>query len=425
MITLRLFPTMLRLSLAVLLILCGLPVAAQETQRVAAVVNDDIISLHDLESRMRLVIVSSNLPDTVETRSRVGPSVLRTLIDERLKIQEAERMKISISATEINAGIAMIERQNNLAPGYFESNLKGSGIDIDTMRQQIRAERSWVRVVRQTLIPDLHIGEEEIDARLATLRDNLGKPEYLVGEIFLAVEDLRHEAEVRQLSERLIEQMKQGAPFSALARQFSQTGAAGGDLGWVSDGMLDETLMVALRQLDKGGVTPPIRTIDGYHILLLRDKRIAGEGPSNKAPIFDLLVIQIPDLPSSTRAERDDQVKLLREASGIGQNCDDYEKQIKGLVPSAEVSRSRKVNSDEIPAEIHTLIANLKSGQISEPIQDPDGRRLFAVCGRTDPTGGLPSRDDIRTRIEDEQLQNMARRYLRDLRRAAFIEIRI
>jgi peptidyl-prolyl cis-trans isomerase SurA len=425
MMTLRLLQTMLHRPLAVLLILCSVPVAAQETQRVAAVVNDDMISLHDLESRMRLVIITSNLPDTVESRSRVGPSVLRSLIDDRLKIQEAERLKISISTAEINAGIATIERQNNMSAGYFETYLKKNGIDIDTMRQQIRAERSWVRVVRQELIPDVHIGEAEIDARLAALRANLGKPEYLVAEIFLAVEDLRHEAEVRQLGDRLIEQMKQGAPFSALARQFSQTGSAGGDLGWVSDGMLDDDLMGALRKLDKGNVTPPIRTIDGYHILFLRDKRIAGEGISNRAPIFDLLLIQIPDLPSSTSAERDEQLKRLRDMSGAGKNCDDFEKQIKDLVPSAEVSRTPKVNGAEIPPDIQSVIADLKPGQISEPLQDPNARRLFAVCGRTDPTGGLPSRDDIRSRIENEQLENMARRYLRDLRRGAFIEIRI
>ena len=170
--------------LAALALLGALPaaLAAQETQRVAAVVNEDMISLHDLENRLRVALLSSNLPDTMESRSRVAPQVLRRLIDERLQIQEAERVKIAISAGEIANGMANIERQNNMPRGAFEPFLKSRGIDPETIRQQVRAEISWARVVRRELLPDLKIGEEEIDARLETVKANLGKPEYLAAK---------------------------------------------------------------------------------------------------------------------------------------------------------------------------------------------------------------------------------------------------
>lgn len=423
MMTLRPSFSILLRSLAILL-LCNVPLAAQETERVAAVVNDDIVSMHDLEQRMRLALVSSNLPDTVESRTRIGPQVLRGLIDDRLKTQEAKRLKITIAPAEIASSIANIERQNNMPAESFEPFLKSKGIELETMRQQISAELSWVRVVRHELVPDLHIGEAEVDARLATLKANLGKPEYLVAEIFLAVEDMKHEAEVRTLAERLIEQLHQGAPFPALARQFSQTGAAGGDLGWVSQGALDDDLMAALSKLDKGNITPPIRTIDGYHILLLRDKRLAGQNEDNE-PLYDIMTIHLPILPGFTEAERATQLKQVRDVVASGKNCDDYERLIKQNVASADYTRNAKVKRSEIPPEISALIADLAPGQLSQPQDQNNDRRLFTVCGRIDPKGGLPSRDDIRTRLEDEQLDIMARRYLRDLRRAAFVEIRV
>jgi peptidyl-prolyl cis-trans isomerase SurA len=407
---------------AVLLALSGVPLHAQEVQRVAAVVNDDIISVLDLEQRIRLGLASTNLPDTVESRSRIAPQVLRGLIDERLKIQEATRLKIAISPPEIANSLNSIERQNNMPPGSLESFLKSRNINIETMREQTRAELAWVRVIRHELMPDLHIGEAEIDQRLSTIKENFGKPEYLVAEIYLAVDDPRRDAEVRSLAERLIDQLRQGAPFPALARQFSQTGAAGGDLGWVSEGMLDTELTKALTHLDRGNVTPPIRTIDGYHIMLLRDKRIAGEGEASE-PLYDILTVQMPILPGSTQAERDAQLTQIRSIFAPKKSCDDEEKEVKQT--AAEFTRNAKVKRSEIPPAISALLNNLPLGQISDPLDESGTRRMFALCGQTEPTGVLPSRDDIRTRLENEQIEILAQRYLRDLRRAAFIEIRI
>jgi peptidyl-prolyl cis-trans isomerase SurA len=419
-------PTFISLirCLAILLLLGPSPrIGAQETQRVAAVVNEEIVSLLDLDQRTRLALLSSNLPDTAETRARLLPAVLRRLIDEHLETQEAARLKIVIPANEIAAGIASIERQNNMPSGTLESLLKERGIDPDTVRQQIRAELAWRDAIRHELVPNLHIGENEIDARLATLKANQGKPEYLAAEIFLAVDSSSRDEEVRTLAERLIDQMRQGAPFSAVARQFSQTGAAGGDLGWVSEGMLDDELMAALAKLDKGQASPPIRTVDGYHILLLRDKRIAGEETAPSTTV-ELLTIVLSSVPSATAAEREDQLKRLRDALAAGKTCDDYER-LAPRIPSASAFRSGRMALNDVPLDIAPMIKDLQPGAISEPLSGPNNRRLFAVCSRTETKGGLPSREDVRRRLEDEHLETMATGYLRNMRRAAFVEIRM
>jgi len=64
-----------------MLILVGAATAAAQETRIAAVVNDDMISLGDLEARIRLILLSSQLPDNEQVRQRVTPQVLRTLID--------------------------------------------------------------------------------------------------------------------------------------------------------------------------------------------------------------------------------------------------------------------------------------------------------------------------------------------------------
>ena len=397
--------------------------AADEAERVAAVVNDDVISVHDLDQRLKLVILSSNLPDSVETRSRVMPQVIRRLIDEHLELQEAAKQKVEIESGEIVNAVGNIERQNNMPRGSMEKLLRTRGVDPDTLRQQIKADLAWNETVRQELTRDIHVGDDAINTRLANLKSNIGKPEYLAGEIYLAVDGPRNEEQVRGLAERLIEQLRNGAPFQSLAQQFSQNGG-GGQLGWVSEGMLDDELMRALGRLQPNSITPPIRANDGYHILLLMDKRKIGDGMSS-GPSVDLLTIELNSLPSATFPERDAQLKRFQEAMAQYDGCDALEQGSKNT-PSTGYNRVDKVSTQSLPPEVMNLIAKLDIGKLSEPVDMVNSRRFFAVCGRhDDQASGLPSYDDIKRRMEADQLDNLAKRYLRDLHRDAYVDVRI
>jgi peptidyl-prolyl cis-trans isomerase SurA len=397
--------------------------AAEEAERVAAVVNDDVISVHDLDQRLKLVLLSSNLPDTVEARSRVMPQVIRRLIDEHLELQEARKQKVEVESGEIANALGNIERQNNMPHGTMEKLLRSHGVDPETLRQQIKADLAWNETVRQELTRDIHVGDDAINTRLENLKANIGKPEYLAGEIFLAVDGPRNEEQVRSLAERLIEQLRNGAPFQSLAQQFSQNGG-NGQLGWVSEGMLDDELMKALSRLQVNSITPPIRANDGYHILLLLDKRKIGDGMSS-GPSVDLLTIELNSLPSATFAERDAQLQRFKTAMGTITGCDNLEQASKNT-PSTSYNEVDKVPLAQLPPEVNNLIAKLDIGQLSEPLDMVNSRRFFAICGRhADQPNGLPSYDDIKRRMENEQLDNLAKRYLRDLRRNAYVDVRI
>jgi peptidyl-prolyl cis-trans isomerase SurA len=418
-------PTYLLLGVCALALtaITGPSRAADEAERVAAVVNDDVISLHDLDMRLKLVLLSSNLPDTVETRSRVMPQVIQRLITEHLELQEAQKQKVEIESGEITNAVGNIERQNNMPRGAMEKLLRARNVDPDTLRQQIKADLAWNETVRQELTRDIHVGDDAVNTRLDNLKSSIGKPEYLAGEIFLAVDGPRNEEQVRSLAERLIEQMRNGAPFTSLAQQFSQNGG-GGQLGWVSEGMLDDELMRALGRLQVNSITPPIRANDGYHILMLLDKRKIGDGMSS-GPSVDLMTIELNSLPSATFPERDAQLQRFKTEMATVSGCDNLEKASKDT-PSTTYSRVEKVPENGLPPEVVALISKLEIGQLSEPLDMVNSRRFFAVCGRhADQPNGLPSYDDIKRRMENEQLENLARRYLRDLRRNAYVDVRI
>ena len=268
---------------AALLVLALLPVvlapagraSGQEAIGIAAVVNNEAISIPDLVARIDVAIVASRLQASEDLRRQLAPQVLRALIDERLKVQEAERLGVTVSEAEITNARRNVEQRNGIAAGGLDAFLQGQGLSVSTVVDQLRAEILWSKLVRGRLGAAVSVGEGEIDEALAQLEANRGRPEYRAAEIFLAVESSEQESAVRAAAESLYEQLIRGANFDQIASQFSQsaTAAVGGDIGWVLEGELPSEIEAVLARMEPGSIAPPVRTFDGYTIVALIDRR--------------------------------------------------------------------------------------------------------------------------------------------------------
>ena len=250
-------------------------VRGQESVRIAAVVNSEAISIPDLVARIDVAVVASRLQPSEELRRQLAPQVLRSLIDERLKVQEAERLGVTVSDAEMMNARRSVEQRNRVAAGGFDDFVRSRGLDVASVAAQLRAEILWSKLVRGRLGASVSVGEGEIDETLARLEANRGRPEFRVAEIFLAVESIDREDEVRAAATSLYEQLVAGASFPQIARQFSQsaTAAVGGDIGWVIEGQLPSEIEAVLAQLEPGSVAPPVRAFDGYYIVSLIERR--------------------------------------------------------------------------------------------------------------------------------------------------------
>jgi peptidyl-prolyl cis-trans isomerase SurA len=245
---------------------------------IAAVVNDDIITFSEIEDRMRLYMLGAppNLPE--EAKQRVLQQALYRLVDEKLQMQEARALNILVRDIEIAEGFAALAGQNNLEPDQFGEALKSSGINLDTIQEQIRAEIAWGQVVRRKLRPQITISESEIDTEVSRLQHGSGRTEFRLAEIFLAFDGPATEKNARALAEKLAGDIRKGRPFSQTAREFSEApgAATGGDIGWIEEGVLPPALEAAVIPLQPGQLSDPVRTDKGYHLLFLRDRRQKG-----------------------------------------------------------------------------------------------------------------------------------------------------
>jgi len=256
------------------------PYSRASEMGIAVVVNEDAISMADLSDRYRLILASSRIPDGPETRDRLTPQIISALIEEQLKFQEGARNDVEVSQSEINNGFTTIAQQNGLKPEEFRKALQQSGINVGTMERQIRSQIMWSKVVAKRLRPKVNISESDINTVEDRLKNSIGLTEYLASEIYLPVENTSEEAQVRDLARNLAMDMQAGkVPFFRIAQQFSKAPGApqGGDLGWVQEGQLSRELDKVLVGLRPEQISSPIRSLGGYHILLLRETRTITE----------------------------------------------------------------------------------------------------------------------------------------------------
>lgn len=411
---------------AILVLGSGAPASAQSSEivRIAAVVNDEVISMRDFVARLRMVTAMSKLPDSNDVRRRLAPEILRTLIDEKLKLQEAKRLGLTVEEQEIRQAMANLESQNNIPVGQLEAALRQNGINLGALAQQIRASIAWNKVVRQRISPTVRISAEEIQEALERMRANLGQPRYLVSEIFLAVDSPDEENSVRQLAERLAQQIGEGANFGNLAKQFSHaaTAAVGGDMGWMQKGDSEPELEAALGSMKQGQILGPLRTVTGYHILALRDVEII-EAPKPEDITVSIAQVLLRYPAEAKEADIASHKELARTVSETATGCEDMNK-LGTEIGAANTAVLDDVKVGDLSGDLRPLAVSLEIGKASAPLDLKNGIAVIMVCKRDD-ASNLPTPAEIRSRIAMQRLNLRTRRYLRDLRRAAFLDVRV
>jgi peptidyl-prolyl cis-trans isomerase SurA len=395
-------------------------------ESVAAVVNDDIISTFDLAQRMRLLIATSGVQPNEQNLPQFQREALVGLVDEHLQLQELRRVakeqKLDLISTdeEVDAEISDMAQQNNVTKEVFLRQMSAQGIGIETLSQQIRAQASWQRWIRGRYGSRLRIGEDQIKAQLQRVSASAAKPQFQISEVFIDAARVGGMETATNGATQLITQLQQGAPFQAVARQFSasSTAASGGEVGWISSGEMAPEVDAAMEQMRPGQLSKPIVVRDGVYIIYLRDKR-SGAG-ATLVNLKQAAVGLAQDASATDQAAA--QTKLLALRSQI-KGCDDLEAQaakaegiVAGDLGEAEIK-------DLAPA-FRQAAESLEVGQISEPIRTNAGLHLLAVCGKRSSGQEAVGHDQIESRLYGQQLSMIARRYMRDLRNAATIETR-
>lgn len=390
---------------------------------IAAIVNRDAITRYDLDQRIRLIGLGARVADSGDARRRLGEEVLRSMINERLQIQEAVRQGVEVTEKEVRDQIAEIERRNRMEAGGLARVLRQRNIDPRAFEDQVRASLAWNKVIQAKIMPQVRVSDAEVDVVMKRLLANKDKLQYRVQEIFLPADTPAQQARALQTAQFVLGQLRAGANFEIMARQFSQTGTAtqGGDMGFLFEGQMDPEIERAVKQMKSGQIAGPIRSTGGYFIIRLSDRRtISGRNPDVKSIAVAQAAFRLPQKP--TPAQTKETTDKLAQVAAGAKTCDELVKAVREaggtgtLVNDLVLEQQRPV--------VRNIVTPLKVNQISKPGVDGATVAVYMRCS-DDVANKPPEEKDIRDTLQRQKLSAFAERYLKELRRSAYVDIRV
>ncbi|HEV7341390.1 MAG TPA: peptidylprolyl isomerase [Sphingopyxis sp.] len=397
--------------------------AKRNVYRPSATVNGEIITATDIEQRMSLIrIANNNVELPPEELQRLRQQVFSNLIDEKLQIQEAKAADITIDENVVNDQFARLALRFKQTPEQFSAYLVSKGSSAAAVKQQIRGEFAWDRLLSRNIQSTTNVSTDEVESVVQRMNDSKGQDEFHLGEIYLSAPP-ENVAAVTENAQKIIQALQAGGSFAAYARQFSEasTAVVGGDLGWVKPGQLPTSMAEAAVQMQPGQLVGPIQVPGGVSIMLMIDRRQVLTADPRDA-ILSLKQISLDFPAGTTQARASEMAGQFSEATRNIAGCGAADAVAARL--GANVVSRDNVEMRALPAPLQNTLINLQIGQTTQPFGAVnEGISVLVLCGRDMPqTATAPNLEQIEARLLEEKVNKRAQRYLRDLRRDAVIE---
>lgn len=399
--------------------------ADPNVRKATAIVNNVVITGTDVDQRLNMIAAFNKLEKlSASDRDQLRLRILRQLIDETLEIQEAKSNDITIEQAQLENSFARVARNFNRTPDQMRSFLRQIGSSDRSLKRQIEGELAWNRLLQRKVTPNINVSDEEVNAIIQQLQESKGTEEYHLAEIYMSATPERTD-QVVEAMRKIIEQIKQGQSFEALAQTYSEatTRAVGGDLGWIRLNTLPQELQNAATQMQVGQIAGPVQVPGGFSILYLSDKRQVGAADPRSAKLnLRQMTIKFP--AGTTQAQASSRAAEFAKATQAMQGCGAVTKT--AAQTGAEVIDNDSLRIRDLPPALQDIMLKLQVGQATPPFGSVDeGVRVLVLCGRDEAVAeNLPSADQVREQVEEQRVNLRAQRMLRDLRRDALVEYR-
>jgi peptidyl-prolyl cis-trans isomerase SurA len=262
----------------------GPPDEPDMLDRVVAIVNNDAITLTELEESILYYKAENKGEETDDSGLR--RRLLDRLIDSRLQLQEADREKIVVEEPELTEELSgLMKRTPAKTLEEFEAVLRDQGLSMEAVKKRLREQVMIGKVIRRKVAFRVSVTEQEIDGYFADNRQKLETGlTYHARHILIPPDGEPSDetwARARELADEAYSRLLAGADFAEVAKEMSRDGTApdGGDLGTLKRGELAEDIESQILKLNAGEVGIPFRTDLGYHIVKLESREtLSGEG---------------------------------------------------------------------------------------------------------------------------------------------------
>ena len=385
---------------------------------IVAKINNQIITNIDLEYRLNLAIEISNIPNEIKFRKQIRQQILNLLIDENLKIQEAEKYGILISSAEVYSEISRLEQRLKLPKDSLIKTFKKKNIPEIVIYNQIRGQLLWNKIISYRIANNISISNKQTEEALQNFIKSSGEVEYNISEIFIShtSNNLENSSEDKIYS---IYNKVNSSNFTILAQQFSD-GALNIN-NWYRESALNPEIIKTIRNLQIGDISKPIKTNSGLHIYLLNDKRKTKKIIENET-LYNLSQIFFKTTEANKNKIQDIENKISNLRENI-KSCSQLEEAIKKEVNSSGGSLGILSSESLDKRFLEVLEDNLQVGQLSKTIITTEGIHSIMLCEKAKTVNLDEIRKNIEQKLRIEKINNAANLLLNSIRQRALIEI--
>ena len=386
--------------------------------KIIAKVNNEIITNIDLENRLKMAIYVSNLPNDQEIEERLRPRVLDSLIDETLKIQEANRLGVFVTNKEVIEHINRLEKRLNMEMNSLLDIYKKKEIPEITILNQVRSQLLWEKILYGIVIKNITVSEKNIVETYNMLLQKSGEIEYNLSEIFISINNLEAEQRINSIYSRINTQN-----FLPLAEQFSDGVVLSGNFenNWVRESLLEDSIKDGVSKLNVGQISLPIKTSAGYHLILLNDKRQTKKIKENQT-IYDLSQILFKVDAQKSKDSEDYYKRFLSSLRDIVVGCNDLKKLI-DEIPEGYGGKLGKIDSKSIEKSFLKVLENLPVGILSDAVITDDGVHGLMLCSPVVNNTYEEFKNSIEGRLRNKKIDSAAQSLLSRIKRKALIEL--
>ncbi len=389
---------MLKYGLILLILIFGYNAQAGQ---IVATVNDEPISSFDVEARAKLIAVQRAEYLNNKRKAQYVKEALDLIIDEKVKNIEAQKNGFTVNDADIDQAIAHLEKQNNLKPGEMKTMLAKNGVPIDVLKNQLKTDLLWLQVIQKQQEGALTASSAEIEKKKQELRSKLKEEEFFVYEILISG---------KKEAEKCYQELQKGTPFDKVVAKYSKAPSkeTGGEVGWIKPNYYSKEITAVLRQLNIGDLSAPLKTKNGYLILLLQDK---------KTPIYSdsITLWELAQMAMSTK----EAVSFEKELTALN-SCESFLNFANNHAIKESI-KSGLVAPDQLPSELKDILSKEPIKTAIGPVRTKDSDVFFMKCAVRSKRV-LPDDEVIKAQIENDKMEALSEKLLRNAKRFVVIE---
>lgn len=405
-----------------------------EIDSIAVVVNDDVITRRELSERVAVIMQrmkqqNVQLPDAAALQRQI----LERMIVERAQLQMAKEMGVRVDDTMLDRAIARIAEQQKLSVQQLRDQIEKDGTPFASFREEIREEIITTRLREHEVDAKIQISEAEVDSFLAAQQAAAAEQNELnISQILVRIPENATPdviAQRQQRAEDVMRQLRTGGDFAKVAATYSDATDAlqGGAVGWRPSDRIPPVFAEALAKIQPGQVTPIIKSVSGFHILKLVDKRSLAQAQAEAAveqTHARHILLKVTPATSAEDAKR----KLAEMKARLDSKSATFEE----LARTYSADESGKKGGDlgwlypgDTLPEFEKAMNALKPGEVSGPVETAFGYHLIEVVERkSEDMSKEKKRNEARMALRERKMVEAAENFQREVRDRAYVEFR-